>query len=242
MGLFGAIGGLLGGGAGGAIGGIVDGLFGEDEASNASAQQAQMSAEQRALYKLQADMGQHFFDSYKNDYEPLALSQLGAAKTGVDPAYYAAMADSSVVANQQRALEQAQRNMQRQGVSPSDGRWMAMQNQNALALSGNRVAGQNQARQNALDLNWNRRQQQVDYGAGLVGKGQSLAGSAAAGYGGLSNMYGQQAQSAGQYAGYNFDQAANGLVDWYRNGNSGGASGGNGGWGGLIGGLSGMFR
>ncbi|MEB4590072.1 hypothetical protein VSS37_03685 [Candidatus Thiothrix sp. Deng01] len=231
MGLFSAIGGLVGSafgmpGVGAAVGGLVDGAQSTAQANKASAQQDAMLAAQARLYNQQADMGQHFFDQYTANYEPLALSQLQAARAGVDPNYYASVADAGVVRNQALALGSAQRNLERAGVSPADGRWLAMQGQDALALSGSRVAAQNQARQQALDMNWNRRNQQVDYGAGLVNRGSGMMSGAAAGMAGVGNSYGQQAQAAGQTAGSELFWAgipggmqgyAQNLVQQYRN-------------------------
>ncbi|UJS26290.1 hypothetical protein [Thiothrix winogradskyi] len=221
MGLFSAIGTIAGAafGAptlGAAAGGIVDGLSANSTAKKASAAQNAMMAEQTRLYGQQADMGQHFFDQYKDNYEPLALSQLRAAQTGVDPNYYAGLADSGVVQNQGLALQSAQRNLERNGVAPTDGRWLAMQNQNALALSGSRAAAQNQARQGALELNWNRRNQQVDYGAGLVNRGSGMMADAASGFDGMGRAYGAQASGAASTAGYEFGTIAGNLVDAYR--------------------------
>lgn len=225
MGLFSAIGGLFGG-IGGAIGGLIDGANEYSQASQASAQQAAMLASQARLYNLQADMGSHFFDQYKTNYEPLALSQLKAASVGVDPNYYAGLADNQAVQQNALALSAANRNLERAGVSPSDGRWLSMQNNNALALAGNRAGAQNQARQGALDLNWNRRQQQVDYGANMVNRGTNLMSGAANGMNGLANSYGQQAQAAGSAAGYSFNNAAQNIMNLWRGGGSNGGFGG----------------
>lgn len=224
MGLFSVIGGLAGAafgapGIGSAIGGLVDGAQSQSQANKSSAQQDAMLAAQARLYNLQGDMGEHFFDQYKTNYEPLALSQLGAARAGVDPAYYAGMADNRVVQNQALALGAAQRNLERAGVSPADGRWLAMQNQNALQLSGNRAAAQNQARQQALELNWDRRNQQVDYGANLVNRGSGMMSGAASGMSGLAGAYGQQAQGAGTAAGYYMKNATRDLMDWWNDRN-----------------------
>ena len=221
MGLFSAIGTIAGAafGAptiGAAIGGALDGASASSKANAASAQQNAMYEQQARLYGQQADMGQHFFDQYRDNYEPLALSQLRAAQTGVDPNYYAGLADSGVVQNQGLALQSAQRNLERNGVAPTDGRWLAMQNQNALALSGSRAAAQNQARQGALELNWNRRNQQVDYGAGLVNRGSGMMAGAASGFGALGSGYGAQAQGAVTAAGYEFGAIADNLVNAYR--------------------------
>lgn len=220
MGLFSAIGGLFGG-IGGAIGGLVDGFGEYQQASQSSAQQNAMLAAQARLYNLQADMGGHFFDQYKNNYEPLALSQLRAAQVGIDPTYYAGLADNQVSQQHALSLGAASRNLERAGVSPADGRWLSMQNQNALALAGNRAGAQNQARQNALNLNWDRRQQQVDYGANMVNRGSNMMSSAANGMSGLSNAYGQQAQGAASAAGYSFNNAARDIMGLWRGGNGG---------------------
>jgi hypothetical protein len=221
MGLFSAIGTVVGSAfgvptLGAAAGGIVDGLSANSTANKASDAQNAMMAEQTRLYGQQADMGQHFFDQYKDNYEPLALSQLHAAQTGVDPNYYAGLADSGVVQNQGLALQSAQRNLERNGVAATDGRWLAMQDQNALALSGSRAAAQNQARQGALETNWTRRNQQVEYGAGLVSRGSGMMSGAASGFGALGSGYGAQAAGAGTAAGYEFGTIAGNLVDAYR--------------------------
>lgn len=221
MGLFSALGGVVGSafgmpGVGAAVGGLIDGSQAQSQANKSSAAQDALLGSQKRLYDLQANMGEHFFDQYQTNYEPLALSQLAAARAGVDPNYYASLADNRVVQQQGLALDAANRNMERAGVSPADGRWMAMQNQNALALAGNRVAGQNQARQAALEQNWNRRNQQVDYGANLVNRGSGMMSGAASGMSGLAGAYGQQAVGAGTAAGYSFNNAARDILDAWK--------------------------
>jgi hypothetical protein len=196
-----------------AIGSLIGGVISSNSARKASNAQSDALAQQKALYEQQAKQADYFLDLYQDHYAPLALEQVNAVKTGIDPNDYAGRVDSQLMGQFEHNRQQAERNLARQGVSANDGKWLAMQNQNALALTGQRVAQQNQARQQALDLNYGRKNQMMDYGASLAGQGSNLAGFAAQGFGNMANSYGTQAKGAATAAGYNFQQAADGLVN-----------------------------
>ncbi len=251
MGLFSSIGsvagmifgGPMGGAIGGSIGGVIDGSKAKKSAERSSEEERAMLKEQARLYSLQSKMGEHFFDEYRNKYQPLADEQLQASKVGLDPRYYEDFADSAVVSNQARALDMTQRNMARNGVNSGDGRWLAMQGQQALNLAGTRVGARNRARQQVNNTNWDRRQQAVNYGSGLVNRGSNMMSTASNGFGNLAGVHGGNAQKAGSAAGYSFGSVAKDLVGSYRQGALGGRGGfgGFGGTQGINGGLSGGF-
>lgn len=231
MGLFTAIGAAVGSvvpgvgtAVGASIGGVVDGAVASNSAKKSANAQNAALAQQQALYEQQAKQADYFLDLYQDHYAPLALEQVNAVKTGIDPNHYAGRVDSQLMGQFEQNRQQAERNLARNGVSANDGKWLAMQNQNALALTGQRVAQQNQARQQALDLNYGRKNQMMDYGASLAGQGSNLAGFAAQGFGNMANSYGTQAKGAATAAGYNFQQAADGLVNAFNGSQSQGNS------------------
>lgn len=215
MGLFSILGGLFGGPIGGAIGGLIDGGRDQKKANQYNNAQNALLQQQAALYGLQGDMGRYFFDDYKTNYAPLALQQLKAAQVGLDPQHYANMADANVMRNCQQALDMGTRNLARNGVSPRDGRWLGMQRDMALDMTGQRVGAQNQARQWVDDTNWNRRNQMMNYGSSLIGAGTNLTGSAAQGAGMAASNYGDMAYGAGRNAAYNMNGAADAFVNWW---------------------------
>lgn len=214
MGLFSIIGGLFGP-IGGAIGGLIDGNKERQKANQYDSAQNELLKQQAALYGLQGDMGRYFFNDYKTNYAPLALQQLKAAQVGLDPQHYADMADANVMRNYQQALDMGTRNLARNGVSPRDGRWLGMQRDMALDMTGQRVGAQNQARQWVDDTNWNRRNAMMNYGSSLIGAGTNLTSSAAAGAGNTASNYGDMAYGAGRSAAYNLNNAANSFVNWW---------------------------
>lgn len=214
MGLFSIIGGLFGP-IGGAIGGLIDGNKERQKANQYDSAQNELLKQQAALYGLQGDMGRYFFNDYKTNYAPLALQQLKAAQVGLDPQHYADMADANVMRNYQQALDMGTRNLARNGVSPRDGRWLGMQRDMALDMTGQRVGAQNQARQWVDDTNWNRRNAMMNYGSSLIGAGTNLTSSAAAGAGNTASNYGDMAYGASKLGAYHLNGAADAFVNWW---------------------------
>lgn len=239
------LGGPMGSALGGALGGALEGNKDRQKANQYNQAQNDLLKQQAALYGLQGDMGRYFFDDYKNNYAPLAIQQLKASQVGLDPQHYADMADANVMRNYQQAVDMGTRNLARNGVNPSDGRWLGMQRDMALDMTGQRVGAQNQARQWVDDTNWNRRNQMMNYGSSLIGAGTNLTSSAAAGAGSAAGNYGDMAYGAGRSAAYNLNGAmgaADAFVNWWNKPPSngyqptlGGSWFGNGGTGGGFG-------
>lgn len=177
----------------------------------ASAQKQAMNAQDQAL-EDQVQLGQdqltfskQQYADWQKNFQPSIGLLSAMAQQQIHPDYSQINADVGGSFDTSQAINN--RNMMRYGVAPTDGAYQASQTQYGLGRALATVMGDQQARQNATQQQWNRLSGFV--GAGL-GQQNSLLGSQQAATNGLMGAYGNQASLYGQRAGMYANSAAQG--------------------------------
>lgn len=184
----------------GAIIGGVASLYGavssSDASSNASDNQKAAMDEQAQVAQNQLDFSKQQYSDWKQMYQP-AITQMGSmAMQQIHPDYGAIAADVGSAYDSSNDIQS--RNLERMGVKPTDGAYQTQQTQYGLGRALATVAGDQNARQNAQQQQWNRL-------AGFAGMGANQQGAVSASMSnsanGLANVFGQQASMYGNLAG-----------------------------------------
>lgn len=158
---------------------------------------------QDKLFGAQADIATNLYNDYASNGAPILQGLAGQARQGVDANKYAGMAAAdaqSGIANSQAQLE---RQAARNGVNAGSGNFAsAMADQqygNAALMAGS----QNQARQQADNLDWARKADVSNMYRGMPGQASAGLSSAASGYGQMAgaqqNQSNMNAQGYGQF-------------------------------------------
>lgn len=166
---------------------------------------------------LQRMMSEYMFNRYKGEYVPMEQRWLETIKKGENPEEEAAASVSDVRQSFDVRGDMAERELQRRGINPNDGRIATLLVDNGLdeakAAAGAGTGARRYAKQRTFDM----LADAVNVGRGTAAAGAATAagasagyGSAAAGYGGAAANAYERSRQLGEAAG----GALNDTLDW----------------------------
>ncbi len=173
------------------IGVGVTGLVGAGS-SIYSAKKAGDAADQAGdIAAAQLQFSRDLWSEYKTKFGPVEDKLIEMAD--VDAEQYASQAGGDVSQATEKAKQSTARTISRYGLNPNSGRFADAMTQLDIAGSAQSAGAKTRARQQAEDVNFNRKTAVVGLGKGLPAQAVSAGANAGAMYTNIAGMYGQQA-------------------------------------------------
>lgn len=159
---------------------------------------------QKALTDAQGTLARDQAIAYENYFMPVEAQLAGEAQAGVPVEYEEARAGIDTRRAFDQSVGQQRREMSRYGIDMSSPKFANLDSNLALIRAAAEAGAKTGVRNQARQLNWDRRMQTAQLGRGIAGSAASGLNSAAGGYGSMAGtqmgIAGQYGQQAGQFA------------------------------------------
>lgn len=174
----------------GAVAGGIGSSLSKTEASRARRKQRKLLAANMAFY-------QGIWDDYKTKYGGIEDKLISEAEKGLDYKRFAGIAQADIAGAYDRSREIGERRMAGFGLTPSGGGYEQNLRNVDIDEAKSIVGARNRARQYVTGENFRRRQQVLNFGAGL--RNAAMGGISASNLN-LANLYGAEAARSGAAA------------------------------------------